>query len=159
MSSQKATIIATNYIQFSSFLWAFTWYHSWKEVYGSKSYIFKNLRNYFLKLVCLFRKHNHCEVGKIYQFLTINQLKIQITENFKSLPLPVLWRHLSRSVNKGLWNQSKVPSIQQNWNLEEELYYFAAKKQVGGLGTFGSVLKKRYILLFKCGTMQKPIKN
>ena len=42
--------------------------------------------NYFLKLFCLFRKHKHCQVGKIYQFLTINQLKIQITENFKSLP-------------------------------------------------------------------------
>ena len=49
--SQKATSIATNYIQFSSFLWAFTWYHSWKEWCGSKCYIFKNLMNYFLKLL------------------------------------------------------------------------------------------------------------
>jgi hypothetical protein len=37
--------------------------------------IFKNLRNYFLKLLCLLKKHKHCPVGKIYQFLTINQLK------------------------------------------------------------------------------------
>ena len=43
--------------------------------------------NYILKLLCLLRKHKHCQVGKIYQFLTINQLKIQITENFKSLSL------------------------------------------------------------------------
>ena len=50
-SSQKATSIATNYIKFSSFLWAFTCYHFWKEWCGSKSYIFKNLMNYFLKLM------------------------------------------------------------------------------------------------------------
>ena len=50
-SGWKATSIATNYIKFSSFLWAFTWYHSWKEVCGSKSYIFKNLMNYFLQLL------------------------------------------------------------------------------------------------------------
>ena len=50
-SGWKATSIATNYIKFSSFLWAFTWYHSWKEVCGSKSYIFKFLMNYFLKLL------------------------------------------------------------------------------------------------------------
>ena len=43
--------------------------------------------NYFLKLLCLFRKHKHCQFGNIYQFLNINQLKIQITENFKKLPL------------------------------------------------------------------------
>ena len=41
--------------------------------------------NYFLKLLCLFRKLKRCQVGKIYQFLTINQSKIQITDNFKSL--------------------------------------------------------------------------
>ena len=50
-SSQKATSVATNYIKFSSFLLAFTWYHLWKEMCGSKSYIFKNLINYFLKTV------------------------------------------------------------------------------------------------------------
>ena len=44
---------------------------------------FKNLINYFLKLSCLFTKHKQCQIGKIDQFLTINQLKIQITENFK----------------------------------------------------------------------------
>ena len=47
----------------------------------------KNLMNYFLKLLCLFWKHKHCQVGKNYQFLTINQSKIQITEYFKSLSL------------------------------------------------------------------------
>ena len=67
--------------------------------------------NYFLKLLCLFWKHKRCQVGKIYQFLTINQLKIQITENLKCQQRP--WK--------------PVPSIQQNWNSEEELYYFTAK--------------------------------
>ena len=99
-SCQKATSTATNYIQFSTFLWAFTWYHSWKEWCGSKSYIFKNLMNYFLKLFCLFTKHKHCQVGKIYQLLTINQLKFKWQKTW--------------SVDKGLWNQSTEPSIQQN---------------------------------------------
>ena len=34
-SCQKAISITTNYIKFSSFLWAFTWYHSWKEEHGT----------------------------------------------------------------------------------------------------------------------------
>ena len=126
-SGWKATSIATNYIKFSSFLWAFTWYHSWKEVCGSKSYIFKNLRNYFLKLLCLLRKHNHYQVGKIYQFLTINQLKIQITENLKCQQNQSKVPSIQQN---SFFIQSWVPSISQNWYLEEELtqlYYFAAK--------------------------------
>ena len=126
-SGQKADTIATNYIKFSSFLWAFTWYHSWKEWYGSKSYIFKNLMNYFLKLLCLFRKHKHCQVGKICQFLTINQLKIQITENLKCQQNQSKVPSIQQN---SFFIQSWVPSISQNWYLEEELtqlYYFAAK--------------------------------
>ena len=77
-SGWKATSIATNHIKFFSFLWAFTWYHSWKEVCGSKSYIFKIWETtYFLKLLCLLKTHKHCQVGKMYQ------LKVQITESFK----------------------------------------------------------------------------
>ena len=120
-SSQKATSIATNYIKFFRFLWAFTWYQSWKEWCGSKCYIFKNLRNYFLKLLSFFVKHKHCQVGKIYQFLAINQLKIQITENLKCQQ-----KHV-KPVNRALyilWHQPRLPSIAENWNfwnLEEEL--------------------------------------
>ena len=126
-SGQKVDTIATNYIKFSSFLWAFTWYHSWKEWYGSKSYIFKNLMNYFLKLLCLFRKHKHCQVGKIDKFLTINQLKIQITENLKCQQNQSKVPSIQQN---SFFIQSWVPSISQNWYLEEELtqlYYFAAK--------------------------------
>jgi hypothetical protein len=119
--SQKATSIATNYIQFSSFSWAFTWYHSWKEWCGSKSYIFNNLMNYFLKLLCFFIKHKHCQVGKIDQFLTINQLIIQITENLNCQQRPLKPVNRALYTTKFLWNQPRLPSIQQNWNLEEEL--------------------------------------
>jgi hypothetical protein len=83
--------------------------------------------NYFLKLLCLFRKHKNCQVGKSYQFLTINQLKIQITENLKCQQKPLKPVKSALYTTKFLWNQSWVPSIQQNWNLEDELYYFAAK--------------------------------
>ena len=44
-------------------------------------------------------------------------------------------------------------------DLEEELHYFAAKKQVWGLGPFGPTLKNRHTFLFKSGTVRKPIKN
>ena len=43
--------------------------------------------------------------------------------------------------------------------MEEELYYFADKKRVGGLGPFGPALKKHHTHLFKSGAMWKPIKN
>ena len=89
------------------------------------------------ELLCLLRKHKHCQVGTIYQFLTINQSRIQITESIKSLS-PQFWRYLSRSVNKGLGNQSKVPSIQQNWNLVEQLL----PKMSGRAGPIWSCPKK-----------------
>jgi hypothetical protein len=152
MSGQKATTIATNYIQFSSFSWAFTWYHSGKEVCGSQSYIFKNLKNYFLKLLCLLKKHEHCQVGKTYQFLTINQLKIQITESFKSLSPQFNGATCQEVSTKAFESCQKCPLYYKigTWRRN------CCQKQVGGLGPFGPALKNRHALLFKNGTMESP---
>ena len=64
----------------------------------------------------------NCQVGKIHRFLTINnQLKIQITENLKCQQKPCKAVNRALYTTKFLGNQPRLPSIQQNWNLEEEL--------------------------------------
>ena len=78
--------------------------------------------NYFLKLLCV-----HCQVGKMNQFLNINQLEIQKTENLKCQQIPLKPVKSALYATKFLFYPVLMQSIQQNWNLEEELYYFAAK--------------------------------
>jgi hypothetical protein len=95
--------------------------------------------NYFLKLLCLFRKHKHCQVVKIYQFLTINQLRIQITENLKCQQRPL------KLVKSALYT-TKL-------ELGGGIVLFCCQKRVGGLGQFGPALKNHHTLLFKSGTM------
>ena len=74
------------------------------------------------------------------------------------------------SVNKGLWNQSTEPSsIQQNsFDTSQDCPLYnkigtwrrnCCQKRVGGLGPFCPALKNRHTLLFKSGTMWKPIKT
>ena len=101
--------IATNYIKFLVFYGLS--HGTALEKNGVAQNIictFKNLINYFLKLSCLFTKHKQCQIGKIDQFLTINQLKIQITENFKCQQQ----QSTEPSIQlKFLWNQPRLPSI------------------------------------------------
>jgi hypothetical protein len=109
--------------------------------------------NYFLKLLCLFRKHKHCQVGKIYQFLIINQLKIQITENLKCQQKPL------KPVKSALYTTRFLfyPVLSALYTTRLELgggiVLFCCQKLVGGLGPFGPALKNHHILLFKSGTI------
>jgi hypothetical protein len=80
-----------------------------------------------LKLLCLLRKHKHCLVGKIYQFLTINQPKIQITESFKSL-LPQFYGATCQEVSTNAFETSQKCPLYKKL----ELYYFAAKNEWEG---------------------------
>ena len=112
--------------------------------------VFKNSANYFLKLFCLFKKHKHCQVGKIYQFLNINQLKIQITDNFKSLP-PKFYGATCQQVSKKAFETRVLYTTKLE--LGRGIVLFCCQKQVGGLGPFGPALKKTHTLLFKSGTM------
>ena len=50
-----------------------------------------------------------------------------VLENLKCQQRPLKPVKSALYTTKFLFIQSWVPSIQQNWNLEEELYYFAAK--------------------------------
>ena len=76
-SGWKATTIATNHIQISSFSWAFTWYHSWKELYGS-FLIYSKSEELFLETV-VFNKNTKT----LSSWQNVPILKAQITESFK----------------------------------------------------------------------------
>ena len=80
--------------------------------------------NYFLKLLCLLRKHKDCKDGKIDQFLAINQLQIQITESFKSLSPQFNGATCQEVSTKAFQSSQKCPlykKIGTKIDLEEEL--------------------------------------
>jgi hypothetical protein len=106
--------------------------------------------NYFLKLLCLFCKHKHFQVGKIYQFLSINQSKIQKTEYFKSLSLK-FYGTTCQEVSIKAFETSALYITKLE--LRGGIVLFFCQKWVGGLGPFGYALKNRHTLLSKSGTM------
>ena len=109
-----------------------------------------------MKLLCLLRKHKHCQDGKIDQFLAINQLQIQITESFKSLS-PQLYGATDQEVStKSLETGQKCPLYNKIGTLYNKIGTWrrnCCQKWVGGLGPFGPALKNRHTLLFKTDTM------
>ena len=114
--------------------------------------------NYFLKLLCLLRKHKHCQVGKIYQFLTINHLKIQITESFKSLSPQFNGATCQEVSTKAFETSQKCPLYNKIGTWRRNCTILLPKTG-GWAGPFGLALKSCRILLFKSGTMREPIKN
>ena len=119
MSCQKATSFTTNYIQFFSFLWAFTWYNSWKEGCGSKSYIFKNQMNYFLKLLSALIGAKSIFTKKFFRRFSLQSK----CNNFNQ------WEHWI--YNRSCWRE-----------LGGGIALFCCQKWVGGLDPFGPALKK-----------------
>jgi hypothetical protein len=101
------------------------------------------------------KKHKHCQVGKIYQFLTNNKLKIEISESFKSLSPQFNGATCQEVSTKAFETSQKCPLYNKvgTWTSN------CCQKRVGGLGPFGSALKNCHTLLFKNGTLRKPIKN
>ena len=74
--------------------------------------------------------------GTIYQFLTINQLKIQITESFKSLSPQFNGATCQEVSTKAFETSQKCPLYNKigTWRRN------CCQKWVGGLGPFGPAL-------------------